>query len=280
MIHTSISMNNIEDALNTEGIHIIASSQNPSKPALAQLLALQHAISQERPILYFSMEQERFDILAMASCMITGICYTKVKAHTLNPIEKALFFKGLKDSKERITIIKNFQKRRVKDIQAQLAKTPEAIVVVDSLQYITPYNQLEAPSKEENVESIMRDLHELARNYKTSIIIFSHLSWPLKQGNLKAKAILKDLEGGPAIEQIASTVVMLRQNGHTTLTLSILKCHYAPTGEIQVNWDNHRSRIVPIYAYPRTSLQKEISKDVQNLCTRIAVDCFAITKRA
>lgn len=276
----SISMNNIEYALNNEGVHIIASSQNPSKPALAQLLALQHALSQRKSILYFSMEQERFDILAMASCMLKGICYTKVKARTLTSIEKNLFFKGLDDSKKRITIIRKFQKRRVKDIEAQLVKAPESIVVVDSLQYITPYNQLEAPSKEENMESIMRDLHELARTHKTSIIIFSHLSWPLKQSNLKAKAILKDLEGGPAIEQIASSVVMLRQNDHATLTLSILKCHYAPTGEIQANWDNHRSCIVPIYAYPRTSLQKEISTDVQDLCTRIAVDCFAITKRA
>lgn len=278
MIHTSISMNNIEDSLNTQGVHVIASSQNPSKPALAQLLALQHAISQKKPILYFSMEQEKYDILAMASCMSTGISYTKIKTHTANSIEKSLFFKGLNDCKKRITIIKNFQKRRVQDIEAQLKKEPGSIVVVDSLQYITPYNQLEAPSKDENMESIMRDLHELARNYKTSIIMFSHLSWPLKQSNLKAKAILKDLEGGPAIEQIASSVVMLRQNDHTTLTISILKCHYAPTGEIQAKWDNRHTRIVSILAYPRTSLQKEISEDVQALCTRIAVDCFAITK--
>ena len=276
----SISMNHIEDVLNTEGVHIIASSQNPSKPALAQLLALQHAISQKKSILYFSMEHERFDILAMASCMLKGICYTKVKAHSLTSFEKSLFFKGLDDCKKRITIIRNFQKRRVKDIEAQLIKAPGVIVVVDSLQYITPYNQLEVPTKEENMESIMRDLHELARNHKTSIIVFSHLSWPLKQSNLKSKAILKDLEGGPAIEQIASSVTMLRQNDHTTLTLTILKCHYAPTGEIQANWDNRRSRIVAIYDYPRTSMQYEISENMQHLCTRIAVDCFAITKHA
>ena len=156
MIHTSISMNNIEDSLNTQGVHVIASSQNPSKPAMAQLLALQHAISQKKPILYFSMEQEKFDILAMASCMSTGISYTKIKTHTANSIEKSIFLKGLDDCKKRINIIKNFQKRRVQDIEAQLKKVPGSIVVVDSLQYITPYNQLEAPSKEENMLEMIR----------------------------------------------------------------------------------------------------------------------------
>lgn len=267
-------MNNIEDSLNTQGVHVIASSQNPSKPALAQLLALQHAISQKKPILYFSMEQEKYDILAMASCMSTGISYTKIKTHTANSIEKSLFFKGLNDCKKRITIIKNFQKRRVQDIEAQLKKMPGSIVVVDSLQYITPYNQLEAPSKDENMESIMRDLHELARNYETSIIVFSHLSWPLKQSNLKAKAILKDLEGGPAIEQIASSVVMLRQNDHTSLTLSILKGHYAPTGEIQAKWDNRHTRIVPVHEWPRISLQEEIVEEIHKCCSIIAKNRF------
>lgn len=267
-------MNDIEDSLNTQGVHVIASSQNPSKPALAQLLTLQHAISQKKPILYFSMEHAKFDILAMASCMLTGICYTKVKTRTINSIERSLFFKGLNDCKKRITIIKSFQKRRVQDIEAQLEKVPGAIVVVDSLQYITPYNQLEAPSKEENVESIMRDLHELARNYETSIILFSHLSWPLKQSNLKAKAVLKDLEGGPAIEQIASSVVMLRQNDHTSLTISILKCHYAPTGEIQAKWDNRHTSIVPVHEWPRTSLQEEIVEEIHKCCSIIAKNRF------
>lgn len=236
---------------------IIAGRPSIGKTAFSLTTSLNIIKSLKIPILFFSLEMSREQLIYRLLSMETNISQSKLKTGKLNKtdwiklnkifkiISKLPFF--IDDSYD-ISI----QKIRTKLKTFLFEKKKIGLLIIDYLQ-LMQIKTSKYENRAQELSQITRNLKNLAREFNIPIIALSQLSRNV-ENRVDKKPILSDLRESGSIEQDADLVLMLTQNRENGLSINansimeliIAKQRNGPTGNIKLKFDRKNSKYINI----------------------------------
>jgi len=237
---------------------IIAGRPSIGKTAFSLTTSLNIIKSLKIPILFFSLEMSREQLIYRLLSMETNISQSKLKTGKLSKtdwiklnrifkiISKLPFF--IDDSYD-ISI----QKIRTKLKIFLFEKKKIGLLIIDYLQ-LMQIKTSKYENRAQELSQITRNLKNLAREFNIPIIALSQLSRNV-ENRADKKPILSDLRESGSIEQDADLVLMLTQNYENGLSINdnsimeliIAKQRNGPTGNIKLKFNRKNSKYVNMY---------------------------------
>ena len=205
------------------------------------------------PVLFFSLEMSREQILYRLISMETNIEQIRLKTGNLNEdewkklnrvfgiISKLPLFV---DDNPKISI--SYIRSRIKEILLDQGRI--GLVVIDYLQLIQD-NKLGSQNRVQELSFITRSLKIIAREFNIAIVVLSQLNRNIENRGEK-KPILSDLRESGSIEQDADLVLILynsikdnknykpNKEYYNLINLTIAKHRNGPTGIIELKFDS------------------------------------------
>lgn len=235
---------------------IIAGRPSMGKTALSLNIALNSIKSTQVPVLFFSLEMSKTQLMYRLLSIETNINQTRLKNGQLYQNDWIKLTKSIKTiSKLPIFISDNanltVQQIRAKMKQVTLEQTQLGLVIIDYLQLLND-TDLKNLNRVQQLSNITRALKNLAREFDIPIIALSQLSRNV-ENRVDQKPILSDLRESGSIEQDADLILMITKGkgsnsnststlGYSTINLIIAKQRNGPTGSIQLTFDESQTR--------------------------------------
>jgi len=188
-------------------------------------LALQIARTAEKPVLFFSFEMKKSQILAKFINAITGIPVMSILKNNLTDEQKGKLIASLSIiAKYKITIFDNSDAFHavLSQIRKNIKKKNAAVIIIDYLQLIEGGR---GSNPNERIGYISRQLKKLAMNEDIPILALSQFSRGVEKDNREPK--LSDLRDSGSLEQDASTVLFIHED-----SIIIGKCRLGRVGKI------------------------------------------------
>ena len=209
---------------------IVAGRPSMGKTAFALNMAEHAMLTQDRPVLVFSMEMPASQLVMRMLSSIGKIDQTALRSGDLHPDDFSRLATAAARLKDQPLYIddtpginpmelRNRMRKQVKECRDQLKKdkpdlTPEqlddqsrpAMVMVDYLQLMSGSTQSEGRVQE--ISQISRELKTIAREFSCPVIALSQLSRNVEQRPNK-RPINSDLRESGAIEQDADVIVFI-----------------------------------------------------------------------
>ena len=204
------------------------------------------------PVLFFSLEMSREQILYRLISIETNIEQIRLKIGNLNKYDWKKLNKVLEiigklplfvDDNPKISM--QYIRSRIKEILSSQGKI--GLVVIDYLQLIQD-NKLVINNRVQELSFITRSLKIIAREFNVPIILLSQLNRNI-ENRIEKKPILSDLRESGSIEQDADLILILYNDGknnksyklnskyHNLINLVIAKHRNGPTGIIELKFD-------------------------------------------
>lgn len=224
-----------------ENLTILAARPGVGKSALATCITRNH--SKKGGVAFFSLEMSKdeigFRLMSQESRVNIKRLINSKNKDELNRLvtdssrlQKLKLFVGDESSykvSDMLRDVNSFEEREKIKIE---------LIIVDYLQLVTPVSRGE--SREQQVASIARDLKELARTKKCSVLALSQLN---RGGENRAekRPVLSDLRESGELEQAADNVIFLYKDITVGDTSSIIEAIIAKqragqTGFIKLRW--------------------------------------------
>lgn len=232
---------------------ILAGRPSIGKTAFSLTLILNIIKFSKLPVLFFSLEMSKEQIIYRLLSMETNISQLKLRSGKLQKTDWIKLNKIIKIISKLPIFIDDdgdfsIQKLRskVKTILLQYEKI--GLIIIDYLQLIANFT----PNKGNRVQElsqITRSLKMVAREFNLPIIALSQLSRNVENRDNK-KPILSDLRESGSLEQDADVVLILypdnqvisNSNYIKIINLIIAKQRNGPTGTIQLKFDKKRTK--------------------------------------
>lgn len=243
----------------TEGFHksdliILAGRPSTGKTALSLSIALNVIKISKLPVVFFSLEMAKNQIMYRLLSMETGINQLKLKSGKLTKNEWIKLNQAFKLISKFPLFINDKENLLIQDIRATLKsiifeQQKIGLVVIDYIQLIQS-SQLKTETRTQELSYITRSLKKLAREFNIPIVGLSQLSRNVET-RLNKKPVLSDLRESGSIEQDADLILMLyedevKQNkiqsklNQRQLNLIIAKHRNGPTGTIDLAFNKVR----------------------------------------
>ena len=235
---------------------IIAGRPSTGKTALSLNIASNLIKTSKLPIIFFSLEMSKEQLIYRLLAMETNINQIKLKNGKLNQIEWIKLTKIIKILAKFPFFIDDTPDLSIQDIRAKLKTilfehNKIGLVIVDYIQLLKSFN-FKSENRVQELSSITRSLKKLAREFKIPIIGLSQLSRNVEHRADK-KPILSDLRESGSIEQDADLVLLIYRNNpkyqlqsksrHQQLTEIILaKQRNGPTGTILLEFNEEQTK--------------------------------------
>ena len=237
---------------------IIAGRPSMGKTALGLNIALNVIRESKLPVLFFSLEMSKEQIMYRLLSIETNINQTRLKNGKLYQNDWAKLNKIIKIMSKIPFFIDDTPNLSIQDIQSKIKtilfeQGQIDLVIIDYLQLMQS-----SKSKNENrvqeLSLITRALKNLARQFNIPIIALSQLSRNV-ENRIDKKPILSDLRESGSIEQDADLVLMLykdkdfhikqneAQNYYLT-DLIIAKQRNGPLGNIKLRFDPNKTKFL------------------------------------
>ena len=239
---------------------IIAGRPSIGKTALSLNITLNIIKNLKLPVLFFSLEMSKEQIMYRLLSMETSITQSKLRSGNLYQNDWIKLNKILKIMAKLPLFIDDSAHLSIQDIRSKIKtiifeQSQIGLIIIDYLQLIQNL-KLKVENRVQELSEITRILKNLAREFNIPIIALSQLSRNV-ENRVDKKPMLADLRESGSIEQDADLVLMLyRSNNHNlklnennTLTeseLIIAKQRNGPIGSIKLKFDEKRTKFFNI----------------------------------
>nr|YP_009029195.1 replication helicase subunit [Didymosphenia geminata]AGH28726.1 replication helicase subunit [Didymosphenia geminata] len=239
---------------------ILAGRPSMGKTALSLNIAANIIKSSKLPVLFFSLEMSKEQIMYRLLAMETNINHMRLKSGKLGQNDWLKLNKIIKLLAKFPLFIDDTFDLSIQDIRSKIKtivfeQNQIGIVIIDYIQ-LMQNSKLKIDNRVQELSQITRSLKTLAREFNIPIIGLSQLSRNV-ENRLDKKPILSDLRESGSIEQDADLVLMLHQNQSTNaqqrnvpenkkpnqiIELIIAKHRNGPTGTIQLKFDEQQTK--------------------------------------
>ena len=238
---------------------ILAGRPAMGKTALSLNIVLNIIKQSKFPILFFSLEMSKEQIIYRLLSMETNINQIKLKNGKLSQSDWIKLTKVIKILSKLPLFIDDSATLAINDIRSKIKtilfeQKKIGLVVIDYLQ-LMQIPKTKSENRAQELSQITRFLKTLAREFNIPIIALSQLSRNV-ENRVDKKPILSDLRESGSIEQDADLVLMLYRSQLANnreissfskkesekIELILAKHRNGPTGTIQLRFDGKRMR--------------------------------------
>ena len=233
---------------------IIAGRPSMGKTALSLNITLNIIKNFKLPVLFFSLEMSKEQIMYRLLSMETNITQSKLKSGNLYQNDWVKVNKILKLMSKLPLFVDGSSDLSIQDIRFKIKtiifeQKQIGLIIIDYLQLIQNL-KLKIENRVQELSKITRILKNLAQEFNIPIIALSQLSRNI-ENRVDKKPILADLRESGSIEQDADLVLMLYRSNHYNLKqnetntfteLIIAKQRNGPIGSIKLKFDEKKTK--------------------------------------
>ena len=234
---------------------IVAGRPSMGKTALGLNIALNVIKESKLPVLFFSLEMSKEQIMYRLLSIETNINQARLKSGKLYQSDWLKLNKIIKIMSRLPLFIDDTPDLSVQDIRSKIKmilfeQTEIGLIIIDYLQLMqTPKSKVE--NRVQELSLVTRELKNIARQFQIPIVTLSQLSRNV-ENRVDKKPILSDLRESGSIEQDADLVLMLYKNkdfnfkhnheNYGFTELIIAKQRNGPIGTVQLKFDPKRTK--------------------------------------
>jgi replicative DNA helicase len=235
---------------------IIAARPSMGKTALSLNVTLNIIKISKLPVLFFSLEMSKEQIMYRLLSIETNINQTRLRNGTLYKDDWIKIIKVMKIISKLPIFINDTPNLSVQDIRANVKTiifkhNQIGLIIIDYLQLIQNL-KFKTENRVQELSQITRTLKNLAREFDVPVIALSQLSRNV-ENRVDKTPILADLRESGSIEQDADLVLMLSRNNYynsnqlndldySLIELIIAKQRNGPVGKIKLKFDQNRMK--------------------------------------
>ena len=235
---------------------ILAGRPSTGKTAFGLNIGLNLIKHAKLPVLFFSFEMSKKQMMYRLLSMETNISQNRLKSGKLNQDDWSKINKMIKILSKFPFFIDDTSDLSVQDIRSKIKsvyfeQNKIGLVIIDYLQLIQNFKG-KTDNRVQELAQITRSLKAIAREFNIPVIALSQLSRGV-ENRVNQKPILSDLRESGSIEQDADLVLMLYKNPSNNLNtednpnfhsieLIIAKQRNGPIGIINLNFDKIRTK--------------------------------------
>jgi replicative DNA helicase len=234
---------------------IIAGRPSMGKTALSLNIALNIVKNSKLPVLFFSLEMSKEQIMYRLLAMETNINQIRLKNGKLYQYDWLKLSKVMKVLAKLPFFVDDTSDLSIQGIRSNLKtilfeQNNIGLIIIDYLQ-LMQNSKLKTENRVQELSQITRSLKIMAREFNIPIIALSQLSRNV-ENRLDKKPILSDLRESGSIEQDADLVLMLSKQStnlksdYSNIDLIIAKQRNGPLGTITLKFDENRTRFFNI----------------------------------
>jgi replicative DNA helicase len=237
---------------------IIAGRPSMGKTALCLNIALNVIKNSKLPVLIFSLEMSKEQIMYRLLAMETNISQMRLKSGKIYQNDWLKLNKIIKILAKLPFFIDDTPDLAIQDIRSKIKtlvfeQTQIGLIIIDYLQLMQS-SKLKIENRVQELSVITRSLKNIAREFNIPIIALSQLSRNV-ENRIDKRPILSDLRESGSIEQDADLVLMLyrtkyynsnqinEQTSYLT-ELIIAKHRNGPIGSIKLKFDEKRTKFL------------------------------------
>jgi replicative DNA helicase len=239
---------------------ILAGRPSMGKTALSLNIALNAIKVSKLPVLFFSLEMSKEQIMYRILAIETSINQMRLKNGKLYQNDWVKLNKIIKVVSKLPLFIDDTPNLSIQEIRSKiktilLEQTQIGLVIIDYLQLIQS-SEFKNGNRVQELSQITRYLKNLAREFNIPIIALSQLSRNI-DNRVDQRPILSDLRESGSIEQDADVVLMLsglkstnpNQNSSSLssiIELIVAKQRNGPTGTIKLIFDENQTKFLEL----------------------------------
>ena len=235
---------------------IIAGRPSMGKTALGLNIALNIIKDSKLPLLFFSLEMSKEQIMYRLLSIETNINQIRLRSGELYQDDWVKLNKIIKILSKLPLFIYDTPDLSIQDIRSKIKtiifeQNQIGLIIIDYLQLMQNSN-LKIENRVQELSQITRGLKNIAREFNIPIITLSQLSRNV-ENRMDKKPILSDLRESGSIEQDADLVLMLYKNqdsilnqnknqGYYLTELIIAKQRNGPVGNVKLKFDQKKTK--------------------------------------
>nr|QGW12623.1 DNA-replication helicase subunit [Nanofrustulum shiloi] len=235
---------------------IVAGRPSMGKTAFSLTIGLNIIKISKLPILFFSLEMSKEQIMYRLLAMETNINQMRLRSGKLYRNDWIKLNKVIKILSKLPFFIDDTPDLSIQDIRSKIKtiifeQTQIGMVMVDYLQ-LMQNSKFKLDNRVQELSQITRSLKNIAREFNVPIIALSQLSRNV-ENRVDKKPILSDLRESGSIEQDADLVLMLYRNNYYNSSVNsennldftdliITKHRNGPTGTTKLKFDQKRTK--------------------------------------
>jgi len=241
---------------------IIAGRPSMGKTALSLNIALNSIKVSRLPVLFFSLEMSKEQIMYRILSSETGVNQVRLKNGKLYQNDWKKLNKIIKIISKLPFFIDDSSNLSIQDIRSKIKtiiaeQTQIGLVIIDYLQLMQGLN-LNYGNRVQELSQITRSLKNLAREFNIPIVALSQLSRNV-DNRVDQKPILSDLRESGSIEQDADVVLMLYQTKVNNINqyqdkekqspiteLIVAKQRNGPTGTVKLIFNESKIKFLEL----------------------------------
>jgi replicative DNA helicase len=239
---------------------IIAGRPSMGKTAFSLTMGLNIIKTSKLPVLFFSLEMSKEQIMYRLLAMETNINQMRLRSGKLYRNDWIKLNRVIKIISKLPFFVDDTSDLSIQDIRSKIKtiifeQTQIGLIVIDYLQ-LMQNSKIKLENRVQELSQITRSLKNIAREFNVPIIALSQLSRNV-ENRVDKKPILSDLRESGSIEQDADLVLMLYRNKYYNskadlernpdLTdLIVAKQRNGPTGAIKLKFDEKRTKFLNI----------------------------------
>jgi len=237
---------------------IIAGRPSMGKTALGLNISLNVIKQSKLPVLFFSLEMSKEQIMYRLLSIEASISQTRLKSGNLYQTDWVKLNKVINVMSKFPLFIDDTPDLSIQDIKSKIKtilfeQAQIGLIIIDYLQLMQNSNS-QQENRVQELSQITRALKNIARQFNIPIIALSQLSRNVET-RMDKKPILSDLRESGSIEQDADLVLMLYQNKESNLKqnenqdyylteLIIAKQRNGPIGTVQLKFDQKKTKFL------------------------------------
>ena len=241
---------------------IIAGRPSMGKTALSLNIALNSIKVSRLPVLFFSLEMSKEQIMYRILSSETGVNQVRLKNGKLYQNDWKKLNKIIKIISKLPFFIDDSSNLSIQDIRSKIKtiiaeQTQIGLVIIDYLQLMQSLN-LNYGNRVQELSQITRSLKTIAREFNIPIVALSQLSRNV-DNRVDQKPILSDLRESGSIEQDADVVLMLYRTKISNLSqyqdkqkqsliteLIVAKQRNGPTGTVKLRFNENQIKFLEL----------------------------------
>jgi replicative DNA helicase len=249
------ALDSITQGLQKSDLIIIAGRPSTGKTALVLNIASNIVKNYKLPVLFFSLEMSKEQIMYRLLAMETNISQLRLKTGKLYQQDWLKLNKIIKILAKFPFFIDDTFNLSITDIRSKIKtiifeQNQIGLVIIDYIQ-LMQNSKIKIENRVQELSQITRSLKTLAREFNVPIIGLSQLSRNV-ENRIDKKPILSDLRESGSIEQDADLVLMLHQNksqntqmnskNRQIIELIIAKHRNGPIGTVKLGFDEQQTK--------------------------------------
>jgi replicative DNA helicase len=239
---------------------IIAGRPSMGKTALSLNIALNVIKHLQLPVIFFSLEMPKEQIMYRLLSMETNINQVRLRSGKLSQADWVKLTNIIKILAKLPFFIDDTSTLSIQEIRSKLKtilfeQNRIGLIIIDYLQLMQNV-KVKTENRVQEISQITRSLKIMAREFNIPIIALSQLSRNV-ENRVDKKPLLSDLRESGSIEQDADLVLMLSKNNQLNLQtleeenyqiieLIIAKQRNGPIGTVKLKFDERRTKFFNI----------------------------------